>query len=247
MKRNLKIKMILPALTEAESPFWRPIKYTLAFMNRSKLFTHPMGWLAILSGFCLLATTYRSISQSSLVYLFLNWNLFLAWIPLLIAKHWARRPIAHANKMICALLFFGWLLFFPNAPYLITDLKHLNNRLPHEWIDPLILFSFALTGFILGLYSLKVIHRQLKKVVSITNSWFIIISSMILSGFGIYLGRVQRWNSWDLATKPMTLLLDAMHQVTNPLAIQMTIAYSSLMLLAYLLVHHSLSYAQNHK
>src|SRR4051812_23843705 len=25
----MKIKMILPALTEAESPFWRPIKYSL--------------------------------------------------------------------------------------------------------------------------------------------------------------------------------------------------------------------------
>ncbi|MBN1310505.1 MAG: DUF1361 domain-containing protein [Anaerolineae bacterium] len=52
----------------------------------------------------------------------------------------------------CALV---WLLLFPNAPYLLTDLVHLQ---PQEnmpfWFDLILIVAFAWAGFFLRLISL---------------------------------------------------------------------------------------------
>lgn len=211
--------------------------------NISKIIRHPLGRLVLLSAFCLLATAIRSIQHDNMVYLFLNWNLFLAWIPLMIVKVWARYSVTtNPLKSYSILFFFAWLLFFPNAPYIITDLIHLNKRLVTSWIDPLILFTYAFTGLILGLYSLRVVHQQLASYFTHFLTWFCLTLAMFISGYGIYLGRVQRWNSWDIITKPMSLIRDAISQSTNPMAIQMTFAYSSMLILVYLVIHSSLNH-----
>src|SRR5690606_20092531 len=123
-----------------------------------------------------------------------------------------------------------WLLFFPNAPYIITDLIHLNTRFnPSVWSDTLLLFTCALAGLAAGLYSLHIIHKVLDSFFKSFTSWIIVGTSLVLSGFGIYLGRVQRWNSWDLFTDPITLMGDVFIHLSNPLAIQMTTGFSSLL------------------
>lgn len=139
-------------------------------------------------------------------YVFLIWNLFLAWIPLWIAQYFYR---FHAKRptLLLWILALGWLIFLPNAPYIMTDFIYLKFSTRYSLLfDILMLGSFAFLGFFLGIYSLELMKK------SLTHSWgekyrwpFTIVVSF-LSGFAIYLGRFLRWNSWDFITNPLSLL-----------------------------------------
>jgi uncharacterized membrane protein len=147
---------------------------------------------------------------------FLPWNLFLAWLPLLMStglrpgRPWTDKW----NLMVLGL----WLLFFPNAPYLITDLLHFSPRPPvPSWYDILLLFSAAWTGLLLGLLSLARVERHLLDLWSGPRVAVIMTFLLFLSAYGIYLGRVLRWNSWDLFTSPLSILQDTAMRVRHPL------------------------------
>ncbi len=95
----------------------------------------------------------------------------------------------------CAAL---WLVFFPNAPYIITDLLHLSAQdgVP-VWYDLILLSAFAWTGAMLGMISLGLMHVLVARVAGGAWSWIFVLGVLMLSGFGVYLGRFPRWNSWD--------------------------------------------------
>ncbi|MFA6177702.1 MAG: DUF1361 domain-containing protein [Candidatus Paceibacterota bacterium] len=136
--------------------------------------------------------------------LYLIWNLFLAWIPYLISLYLIKKdtPI---NIFIP--LFFLWLLFFPNAPYLVTDVMHIVSSPPLlVWYDSLLFFFFGWIGLFLGMISLFHIHQYLKNHLSILFSEIIIFIICFVSSFGVYLGRFERWNSWDLFLSPLNLI-----------------------------------------
>ena len=147
-------------------------------------------------------------------YFFLIWNLFLAWMPYWLAlAAWNLR-----EKPAYALTFGGmWLLFFPNAPYLITDFIHLypKHGVP-VWYDSLMIFSFALTGLALGLVSLYLMQSVVIRWFGARLSWLFVAGALLLSGFGVYVGRFLRWNSWDLFANPLTLLRDMAHNLLTP-------------------------------
>lgn len=141
---------------------------------------------------------------------FLNWNLFLAWIPNLFALltyllH-LRRPsvIVHIFMVIFGL---GWLLFLPNAPYIITDFLHLTLLKDlyiikkawdmAYWNDFFTIFLYAWNGLLLGCSSMYMIHVVMMKHWGHIISWFLMIVTSLLSGYGILLGREYRLNSWD--------------------------------------------------
>lgn len=205
--------------------------------------------LTQLSIFCIMLIVASYVRSSNITYFFLAWNLFLAWVPLIFAKIWTRRlQMKPLKKWKSAGMFCLWLLFFPNSPYIITDLVHLNTRFnPSVWSDTLLLFSCAFTGLVVGLYSLHVVHKVLEKHFSFIKTWLIIIASLILTGFGIYLGRVQRWNSWDLFINPFNLMHDVFIQLSNPQAIKMTIGFSALLFIAYYMLKSITSYERTHK
>src|SRR5687767_11507135 len=84
--------------------------------------------LALASALCLGALLARWAYGEPGAYDFLPWNLFLAWIPLLAAVgvyDAARRGAKPARLLPLAAI---WLLFLPNAPYLLTDYVHLGSR-----------------------------------------------------------------------------------------------------------------------
>src|SRR4051795_4599828 len=71
----------------------------------------------------------RNMIEGNKAYNFLLWNLFLAFLPLLFA--WVIHFFAgKLNKVIIIIATFFWLLFYPNAPYMISDLIHVNNTSP---------------------------------------------------------------------------------------------------------------------
>jgi len=141
-----------------------------------------------------------------LVFLFLVWNLFLAWIPLGtagVAAALPNRPIAQA---ICGA---WWLLFFPNAPYLVTDLMHLSYLGGHLlWFDTLMFATFALTGLVVGYVSLRLMQGIVARYLGVVGSWAFVVGALLLSSYGIYIGRFLRWNSWDLFVSPLSLARD---------------------------------------
>jgi len=124
----------------------------------------------------------------------------------------------------------SWILFFPNAPYILTDLFHLrvNTKVP-IWYDLVLILSFAWTGLLYGLISLFDIERILgvfihKKIVTIISVFLLFVS-----GFGIYIGRFLRWNSWDILQAPGALLNDVADRFLNPASHPRTWAVTILM------------------
>jgi uncharacterized membrane protein len=149
-------------------------------------------------------------------YLFLNWNLFLAFIP------WALSTYAVVyktnNKLFLAVLILSWLLFFPNSPYILTDLFHLRkiNSAP-IWFDLVVILSFAWTGLLYGFISLLDIEEILSYYFNKRYLSMMTISLLFLGAFGIYLGRYLRWNSWDIIQNPHGLYADISDRFINPI------------------------------
>jgi uncharacterized membrane protein len=177
-------------------------------------------------------------------FLFLYWNLFLAWVPYLMALRFSFINRKQAKFWQLSLVFLTWLAFFPNAPYVVTDLIHLSPKPPVPiWLDLVLLFSCAFTGLMLGLISLYEMHIEARKWFSEQTIWILSVPILILCGFGVWLGRFQRWNSWDILTNPFGLLKDlfyttkhageAMHalQITGLLSVFLFIGYSLLMVM----------------
>lgn len=147
---------------------------------------------------------------------FLAWNLLLAWLPYLAALRFEGARAQGLSRVRLAAWFAVWLAFLPNAPYIITDFYHLQHRPPVPvWYDMFMLFAFASTGLMLGLLSLHEMERSLRQQLSARVTQAIIVLSIGLSGFGVWLGRFQRWNSWDLLTNPKSLVRDVLLTLTE--------------------------------
>ncbi len=191
--------------------------------------------LALLSGAALVLLTGRLLATGSWTGIFLVWNLFLAWIPLWVMLMLRHKVQCQAISKPTLVVGLGlWLLFFPNAPYLITDLIHLKESPDNLiWYDALLGFMMAMAGLFTGMYSVLWVHRLVLKVWGQTTTLIVIPSSLLLSGYGIYLGRFGRWNSWDVISDPLALCKYIIRSVHNPLAVQTTLAFSSVMVLVY--------------
>ena len=173
-------------------------------------------------------------------YIFLVWNLFLAWIPLhcAILLWWLVRWGFRSALVVMAVVGI-WLAFFPNAPYIVTDFLHLAPR--HNiplWYDLMLIFSFAWNGLSVGYVSLWIMQNLAEQLYGRASGCLLVVGTMAVSGFGIYIGRFLRWNSWDFLTDPQGLLLDIAPRLLNPLEYPQTTAVSLLfsvfLLLSYL-------------
>jgi uncharacterized membrane protein len=193
--------------------------------------------LASAIGVCLVAA--RILYTGRFAHIYLVWNLFLAWIPLglsLLAWRYreSRRPL-----LVCA---FFWLLFFPNAPYIVTDLVHLKARPPVPfWFDLMLLQLFVWLGVFIGFLSLHRMHELVSHRFDWRVGWVFVLVVVGLTGFGIYLGRFERWNSWDLFLSPLGLLGDIADVIRHPRANKTAIVFPALFgtffLLAYVMLY----------
>ena len=164
----------------------------------------------------ILLVVSRVVMTGQLLFLFLIWNLFLALIPFVLST---MLSIAHGPLRARLLLPAGaaWLLFFPNAPYLVTDLFHLNPRpgVP-LWYDLALIMSCAWNGLMLAYASLSDMQRLVQRRLGFWAGWVFATVALLLSSFGIYLGRYLRFNSWDVLTNPLTLFYDIVNRVLHP-------------------------------
>lgn len=200
---------------------------------------HQVALLALLSAVSMILLGLRIIFTWNETFIFMTWNLFLAWVPLLFIKMiWEidRRKSLSLPMLTVALVF--WLLFFPNAPYIVTDLKHLKQVPDYMlWYDALMIFTFAVSGLLTGLYSIRIAHRLIRQRGNALISWFLIGASMVASGYGVFLGRYGRWNSWDIVSQPGALAKAILTTLREPFAIKHTLAFSFVLMLMYLAFH----------
>lgn len=196
--------------------------------------------LVISTLYSVVLSILRILYSGSNLYIFLNWNLFLAWVPLGFAYLIRRyRMKQESMKVLDYVLVFSWLLFFPNSPYIITDFLHLRemHNIP-LWYDVILIMTFAWNGLIVGFVSLKWIQEFVSKIYGILKSWIFVYVCLILGSFGIYLGRFLRWNSWDILKQPNILFYDIADRVVNPFmhprTIGVTLLFSTFLFLAYL-------------
>lgn len=157
----------------------------------------------------------RMIFTGQLVYIFLASNLFLAILPFMISRYLRVKTGLKQWKIF--ILVLAWLLLLPNAPYIITDFFHLKERSPVPyWYDIILLFSAALNGLILFMLSIKHMDDYLTSKYGKKIAYRMLILFFFLCGFGIYLGRYERWYSWDVIMNGDELLVDIMHRVIFP-------------------------------
>ena len=163
--------------------------------------------VASIAGVILLAA--RVAISRHLRHLYLPWNLFLAWIPLFLAltvRFLDNRSSSRRWPIITSAV--AWMFFFPNAPYILTDLVHLPEKeYRHYWADMMLILHFALTGLMLGFLSLHLMHTVVTRRLGWLKGWCFVAGATALGGIGIYLGRFLRLNSWDVLADPGGLML----------------------------------------
>ena len=165
-------------------------------------------------GFTMSLLMVRILFTRELTYGFFPWNTLLALIPLLFSRKLKQKE---EWDMSTFGLLAGWLLFFPNAPYIITDLFHFSKDLgvPY-WFDLVLVVSGTWNGMLLGFISLMQVEQFLHKKLSRNWASIITILCILLCGYGIYLGRYLRYNSWDILTNPIELLSAMANHIFSP-------------------------------
>ncbi len=153
---------------------------------------------------------------NNLGYIFLLWNLFLAWIPFQLSVVLTVK--GQQNRWYRYFLLGSWLLFFPNALYIITDLIHLEESRGDVpvWFDAILLFTCSVAGLIMAFASLYQVEMFLKNNIDKKHINKLVLATLFLGSFGVYIGRFLRWNSWDIVTNPFSLLAEITNQFVTP-------------------------------
>lgn len=219
----------------------------------SKLFTMQPDEKYRLTLFLLLAASSvmsiavlaaRAVTSESYRYLFLVWNLILAWIPFLLA--WVAYISTRLPRVLKVLLTSGsallWLLFLPNAPYILTDFQHLaypDASVP-VWYDVIMLIWFGWNGLLLGIISLYFMQEIARRLLGSLASWIFVTVVTALSSLGMYLGRFLRWNSWDVVGNPLGLANDIIDRIIHPFSHPRTLTFTVLFTLFFLFLYVTL-------
>jgi uncharacterized membrane protein len=202
---------------------------------------------------CLLVAA-RIFHTGKLTFVFMPWNLFLAYVPYFISTMLTRMGAAgshlftrlgpRGSNLLRIAGLIVWLLFIPNSFYILTDLYHLadghrNDRVP-EWFDLILILSFAWNGLFLGVLSTRQVEKLLAPDASFLGRWVFLYPVMCLNALGVFIGRVLRYNSWDIFTNPVDLLGDIIKMIAHPLrhhyAWDMIFCYSILLTIMYSLL-----------
>lgn len=179
----------------------------------------------------------RVLLTGHVVFLFLIWNLFLAVIPFAISTMLGTAKGSLQARMLVP-VGAVWLLFFPNAPYILTDLFHLDTRpgVP-LWYDLALILSCAWNGLMLAYASLSDMQRLVQQRLGTAAGWAFATLALLLSSFGIYLGRYLRFNSWDVLTNPLALFFDIVNRILHPFSFPgtwgVTLVFGVFLLLGY--------------
>lgn len=172
------------------------------------------------------------------------WNLFLAFIPLVLSVWLFRwRRYRSYRSLIWWLGFICYLAFLPNAPYLLTDIIHLIGAIRANysiWMITLVFIPLHLSAIALGgeAYVIALINQSyyLKKIGYKKYIFWTELLTHFLSAIGIYLGRFLRFNSWDIITQPDVLLTSSINKLTQQIPLLVIFITFAILTVFYLLM-----------
>jgi uncharacterized membrane protein len=170
------------------------------------------------------------------------WNLSLAWVALGDTLFLERTLHRQAWSSWYALIVTAvWVLFLPNTFYMVTDFIHVRELSQPEVLNGIFMFaSFIFLGVILGVISIYIIHRELLKRLGVRTAWLLVSVVMLLCSFAMYIGRVLRWNSWDIIANPSSLLFDVTDRLLNakdhPHMLSTTFSFFAMILSIYVVI-----------
>jgi uncharacterized membrane protein len=197
-----------------------------------------IGSLLALSAFSVVAVLVRVGYTGSGAGLNLVWNLVLAWVPFVLALlvyDGVRRGARHSRVVAGSVL---WLLFFPNAPYLVTDFGLLEGwEGAPVWFDVVVVAGPAWAGLALGFASLYLMHGVAARALGTMTAWLLVPCALALASFGIYLGRFERWNSWDVFANPHGVLGNALERLVEPRPLAVTVLFTGFLTVSYLVFY----------
>ena len=190
---------------------------------------------------CVALVLGRTVYSHTDHFQFLVWNLFLAWIPLVLAAAMYRIAARRGEhlRLILVPAALVWLLFFPNAPYIVTDLVHLgyfHDNVP-GWFDAMLVAWYAWTGLLLGVVALRLMQELVARARGSKAGWLFVVIVTAAGSIGIYVGRFLRWNSWDLFRAPLTLADTGWDRVSQPDAGELMLGFAVLFALLFLFVY----------
>ncbi len=201
-----------------------------------------LAFVALLaaSALCVATVEIRTHETGDAYYRFLVWNLILAWVPLAFAVG-AYARARRGVDLVVAVLLVPWLLFFPNAPYLLTDFIHLGEGEGPAplWYDALMLSAFAWTGLLLGFASLYLVQMILRRAFGPAVAWVGVLLALGLASVGVYVGRFIRFNSWDALLHPIRVA-EVLNEQLSEVPVRMAealLALSAFLLVGYLVVY----------
>jgi len=187
----------------------------------------PLLWYA-------LACFVLAAAAPGLFYAALVWNVFLSALPLLFVLR-ARRAVRRAGRWIWAAL---WLLFFPNAVYMITDLIHVSGiafvvREPYRttylrellpWCRLMAVGFGVVLSTLMGLESARLALGMVRRRFSPAAAAVTSAPVCLLGGFGVYIGRFLRLNSWDVLSP--AYLFRRLTEAADGFALSFTACYA---------------------
>ena len=193
------------------------------------------------SAMCIAMVAGRTLYSHTHHFQTLVWNLFLAWIPLVLSALIYRIATRRADltRWILVPATLVWLLFFPNAPYIVTDLVHLgqyHDNVP-GWFDVMLVAWFAWTGLLLGVVSLRLMQEIVARARGSRVGWLFVVLVTAAGSLGIYVGRFLRWNSWTVFQAPLTLADTGWDRVSQPDAGELMLGFAVLFALLFLFVY----------
>jgi uncharacterized membrane protein len=197
-----------------------------------------LGALAAATFVVVVGVAFRVARTDTLDAVNLVWNLVLAWVPLLLALAIYDGARRGAPRLVLLVLGVLWLLFLPNAPYIVTDAKWLWEwESAPLWYDAPLVGVAATIGLALGFLSLFLLQRVVARAGGEPAAWLFAATALALSAVGVSLGRFQRWNSWDLLHHPGPIARQLAVALTDPLdyprVASITVAFALFLLVTY--------------
>lgn len=185
-----------------------------------------LQWIVRVTFWLYLLYIYITVYRQGSFYSFLLLNTFLGYLPIEIALHLK----ATQSKLIYWGLFVLWLLFYPNAPYVITDLFHLARMDPynpanglmsfdlHMWLNFTNLVASAFGCALMGIWSLEYVAQTLQKRFRLLG-WpyrtLLVVFLTLASSIGIYVGRFLRLHTAYLFFEPDAVIKQLL-EMWNP-------------------------------
>ena len=203
------------------------------------------------SAFCVVMEVVRIHWSMTASFIFLIWNLILAWVPYMLSVAFTEYNL-RKRWFEPAVVLGLWVLFLPNGPYIITDLLHLRQRVTVPmWYDVMLVSSFAWLGLLLTMLSVRNVHHKLRDHFSPVKLWIGLFILFLSSGYGIYVGRFLRWNSWDVFFRPIYLirysLTELIHPWHHPQPLQVTSIVCIMLSLSYMVFYFITNKSPDHE